>query len=205
MENLIPILFAAVVGFGHAFEADHILAVSSIVSKRNNIILAIKDGIFWGLGHTSTIVVIGMVIIIGKATFLQGYFSYFEAAVGIMLIVLGLSRLYNYWQENESLVMVDGNKGHKLAYNVGLIHGLAGSGAMVLLVMSEIESSTLSILYLLIFGIGSIVGMLLAAGFLTIPLSKKMYSIKNIRLFFTIASSALCIIYGFKVFIENIS
>ena len=71
--------------------------------------------------------------------------------------------------------------------------------------MSEIESSTLSILYLLIFGFGSIVGMLLAAGILTIPLSKKMYSIKNIRLFFTIVSSALCIIYGFKVFMENIA
>jgi len=116
MENLIPILLAAVVGFGHAFEADHLLAVSSIVAKRNNVVLAIKDGIFWGLGHTSTIVIIGMVIIIGKATFLNGYFSYFEAAVGIMLIVLGITRLYNYWQENEAFITTDGHKGHKLAY-----------------------------------------------------------------------------------------
>ncbi len=200
-----PLLLAAVVGFGHAFEADHLLAVSSIVSKRNNVALAIKDGIFWGLGHTSTIVVIGMVIIIGKATFLNGYFSYFEASVGIMLVVLGITRLYNYWQENESFVLTDGRKGHKLAYNVGLIHGLAGSGAMVLLVMSEIDSSFLSILYLLIFGLGSIIGMLLAAGIFTIPLSKKVHSYKNIRLFFTLASSALCIVYGLKVFIENIA
>jgi high-affinity nickel permease len=55
METSIPLLFAAVVGFQHAFEADHLVAVSSIVSKRRSTLLAVKDGIFGGLGHTSTI------------------------------------------------------------------------------------------------------------------------------------------------------
>ena len=52
MEGSFPLFFAAVVGFGHAFEADHLVAVSNIVSKRNNLSLAIKDGIYWVLGHT---------------------------------------------------------------------------------------------------------------------------------------------------------
>ena len=75
METSFPLLFAAVVGFGHAFEADHLVAVGNIVTKRDKLPLAIKDGIFWGLGHTSTIFLIGLIMIIGKATFLNGYFG----------------------------------------------------------------------------------------------------------------------------------
>ena len=99
METTLPLLFAAVVGFGHAFEADHLVAVGNIATKRNNMNLAIKDGIYWGLGHTSTIFLIGLIIIVGKATFLDGYFGYFEAGVGLMLVLLGLYRLYEYNQK----------------------------------------------------------------------------------------------------------
>ncbi len=97
MEASFPLLFAAVVGFTHAFEADHLLAVSSIVTKRDNWLLAINDGIYWGMGHTSTIFFIGLLMIIGKATFLNGLFGYFEAGVGLMLILLGVFRLYQYF------------------------------------------------------------------------------------------------------------
>ncbi len=74
MEGFFSLLFAAVVGFGHAFEADHLVAVGNIVTKRDRLKLALKDGIFWGLGHSSTIFLIGIVMIIGKATWLNGYF-----------------------------------------------------------------------------------------------------------------------------------
>ena len=89
MEASFPLLFAAAVGFGHAFEADHLVAVGNIVTKRDRLAFAIKDGIYWGLGHTSTIFLIGMIMIVGKSTFLNGYFGYFEAIVGLMLIILG--------------------------------------------------------------------------------------------------------------------
>jgi high-affinity nickel permease len=82
MEATFPLFFAAVVGFSHAFEADHLVAVSNIVTKRDKIKLAIKDGIYWGLGHTSTIFLIGLLMIVGKVTVFNGYFGYFEAVVG---------------------------------------------------------------------------------------------------------------------------
>ena len=75
MEASVPFLFAAMIGFTHAFEADHLVAVSNIVTKRDKLLLAVKDGIYWGLGHTSTIFLIGLLIIVGKATFLNGYFG----------------------------------------------------------------------------------------------------------------------------------
>ncbi len=206
MEVSFPLLFAAVVGFGHAFEADHLVAVGNIVTKRDRMMLAIKDGIYWGLGHTSTIFLVGLLMIVGKATFLDGYFGYFEAIVGLMLILLGLFRMYQFYQKgNQPEALLDQGDSHHLAYGVGLVHGLAGSGAMILLVMTEIQSSFGSMIYLIIFGIGSVLGMLVAAGIFSLPFSKKLTSNQNLQLSLTVLSSLLCIGYGAFVMIEHLS
>lgn len=205
MEASFPLLFAAVVGFGHAFEADHLVAVGNIVTKRDKFILAVKDGIFWGLGHTSTIFLIGLLMIIGKVTFLDGYFGYFEAVVGLMLIVLGIYRFWQYFKNKRQYdKLMDPADNHHLAYGVGLVHGLAGSGAMILLVMTEIQSSFNGILYLLIFGVGSILGMLVAAGIFSLPFSKKITTNHAIQFSLIILSSLLCIGYGVYVMAENL-
>ncbi|MBL7796273.1 MAG: urease accessory protein [Saprospiraceae bacterium] len=244
MESILPIFFAAVVGFSHSFEADHLLAVSNIVTKRNSIWLAVKDGIAWGLGHTSTIFVIGLLIIVFKVGIGEQVFHYLEAAVGLMLITLGVFRLYFlqkngravhthlhpedlfFWKkkrpqsqvvapfnfsgaprsgfEAQHLQLDTGYKGHQLAYGVGLVHGLAGSGALVVLVMSQIQRIDLSILYLLIFGIGSVAGMLLASGLFSLPFSKKLSSHRWLQLGLALLSSVLCIGYGAMVVLENL-
>ncbi len=217
MEASFPLLFAAVVGFGHAFEADHLVAVGNIVTRRDKLGLAVKDGIFWGLGHTSTIFLIGLVMVIGRATFLDGYFAYFEAAVGLMLISLGIYRLYQlrraavpsakagYGKNHKHYAtLADPEDNHHLAYGVGLVHGLAGSGAMVLLVMTEIQSSFNSMVYLLIFGVGSIAGMFVAAGIFSMPFSKRITN-ENIQLGLALLSSILCIGYGAYLIAENLS
>ena len=205
METSLPLLFAAVVGFGHAFEADHLVAVGNIVTKRDRLTLAIKDGIYWGLGHTSTIFLIGIIMIIGKATFLSGYFRYFEAIVGLMLVLLGIFRLYQYFNAGRKAAeLMDSEGNHHLAYGVGLVHGLAGSGAMILLVMTEIQGSFNSMMYLLIFGIGSVVGMLVAAGIFSLPFSKKLTNNQGLQLALIILSSLLCIGYGGYVMFENL-
>lgn len=204
MEATFPLLFAAAVGFGHAFEADHLVAVGNIVTKRDKLNLAIKDGIYWGLGHTSTIFLIGAIIILGKATFLNGYFKYFEAIVGLMLIVLGLFRFIQFFNK-KNLETTDSSNHHHLAYGIGLVHGLAGSGAMILLVMSEIQSSFSSMVYLLIFGIGSVIGMLVAAGIFSLPFSKKITTNEKLQLGLIILSSLLCVGYGGYIVMENLA
>lgn len=206
MEATFPIFFAAVVGFSHAFEADHLIAVSNIVTKRNRPFLAIKDGIFWGLGHTSTIIVIGLIMIVGKSTILNGYFGYMEAGVGIMLILLGFLRLRRHFTESSKKLTAqfDPEGKHHLAYGVGLVHGLAGSGALILLVMTEIELVSNSLIYLLLFGLGSIVGMLVAASIFVQPFSKKLTDYRILQKGLILISSLLCIGYGGYIFIENI-
>lgn len=208
LESSFPILLAAVVGFGHAFEADHLVAVGNIVTRREKLVLAIKDGIYWGLGHTSTILLIGLLIIVGKATVLDGYFGYFEAIVGLMLIILGLVRLRQILPQgkegNPKKEIIDDRKHHHLAYGVGLVHGLAGSGAMILLVMTEIQGTVNSLLYLLIFGLGSAIGMLVAAGIFGLPFSRRLTDNKRLQSGLILLSALLCIGYGVFMMKENL-
>lgn len=205
MESVLPLFFAAVTGFSHAFEADHLVAVSNIVTRRDRLLLAVKDGIYWGLGHSSTILAIGFLIIVAKSTFFNGYFGYLEALVGVMLIGLGLYRAQQIRGGNTTSIHNHSHShDHKLAYSVGLIHGLAGSGAMVLLVLGEVSGAWNSILYLLVFGLGSVVGMLLAAGIFSLPFGKNLSNRPLVRQGLTLLSSLLCIGYGGFVLYENL-
>jgi high-affinity nickel permease len=244
MDTLFALFLAGVVGFGHAFEADHLLAVSSLVSKRNSFWAAVKDGIAWGMGHTSTILVVGLVVMGFKTGVDAGFFHYLEAAVGMMLVLLGIFRIiwlfkkgpanhvHFHWsdllsgkkQKETTPSFVPFNhittpvnaatasalrfnpafQKHKLAYGVGLIHGLAGSGTLVVLVMSQINGLANAMAYLIIFGVGSMVGMSLASGFFSLPFSQKWASYRKVQVAFTVFSSLLCIGYGVLVMGENL-
>jgi len=220
-----PLLLTIYAGFTHAFEADHLLAVSNIVSQRNNMKSSVKDGAFWGLGHASTIFFIGLLIIVFKAGISQSRFHYFEAIVGVMLITLAAYRLLKYFgrkkivihshphihsEENHKHLHMhvgeihEHHHTHKLAYGVGLVHGLAGSGALILLVVQKIKTPLDGLIYLLIFAFSCIVGMMVAAGLFSIPFSKKIMNAKILQVFLVITSSALCLLYGGKIIYENL-
>ncbi|MDR3266885.1 MAG: hypothetical protein LBT24_04860, partial [Tannerella sp.] len=217
------LLYALYEGLVHAFEADHILAVTNIVSQRNKIFPALKDGVFWGLGHTSTIFLVGIIMILFKVNIPDGSFSWFEAAVGLMLILVASYRLYIFLKEERKSIVhthphehagenqhphlhvhYSGKNLHKASYGIGLVHGLAGSGALVVLVMTQIKTITSSLLYLVLFGFGSIVGMTLVAGIFSIPFSKKLMGMKWLRVTLVIISSALCFVYGCYVIYNNL-
>lgn len=220
-----PLLLTIYAGFTHAFEADHLLAVSNIVSQRNSTKMSLKDGIFWGLGHASTIFFIGILMILFKAGISEGYFRYFEAVVGLMLIVLGIYRIVKFFRAEKIVVHTHthehGGKGHQhlhvhignqqkhqhahsLAYGVGLVHGLAGSGALILVVISQMKGALDGLTYLLIFGAGCIVGMMLAAGLFSVPFSKKIMQAQTLQAFLVIFSSLLCLLFGGKVIYDNL-
>jgi cytochrome c biogenesis protein CcdA len=220
-----PLLLTIYAGFVHAFEADHLLAVSSIVSSRNNMRSSMKDGVFWGLGHTSTIFFIGLLMIVFKAEISEQYFRYFESLVGAMLIALAIYRLINFFATKKITVhthmhthdenqhkhfhMHIGDKEehhhkHSLAYGVGLVHGLAGSGALILIAMSQMKSPVDGMFYLLIFGGGCIVGMLVAAGLFSIPFSKKLIQAPVLQTILIIVTALLCLLYGGKVIYDNL-
>ena len=191
----IPLLFAAFIGFKHAFDADHVLAVTNIVNRRASLRHAIRDGLFWGLGHTSVIFAVGCIIIMGKAMYSQEPFEFFELLVGASLTLLGAYRIYRY-KSSRVLSQKQETDNHKLAYSIGMIHGLAGSGAVILVAMSELESAGESMLYLIIFGVGSILGMMMIAGIFNLPFSKKIKATNKLQSVLLLISAFLCLAYG---------
>jgi cytochrome c biogenesis protein CcdA len=222
MIKLLLIIYA---GFTHAFETDHLLAVSNIVSQRNSIWKSMKDGIFWGLGHTSTILIVAVLMLIVKVNINENTFHYLEATVGIMLIVLGIYRIFKLkkilkqpvihshehlhphiqtLQLSNMPVTITGVKNlHLLSYCVGLVHGLAGSGELVVMVMLQMKTALNGIIYLLIFGLGCLLGMLVAASAFSIPFYKKLLQARSLQIALIILSSVLSIGFGVYIVYKN--
>ncbi|GAB4046059.1 urease accessory protein [Spirosoma litoris] len=212
MQTLFPLLLALGVGFTHAYEADHLVAVSNIVTRRNNIRLALKDGVFWGLGHTSTILIVGSIFMLGKFALHESDFRFLEAGVGVMLMTLGGIRLYKLVVPPNLVLAHSHPTGvfhaherhdHGLAYGVGLIHGLAGSGALILSVLTQIKGTGAGLLYLVLFGVGSIGGMMVAAGVFSVPFSVRLLTNPMVRTTLVVMSSMVCIGLGATVVYEN--
>jgi hypothetical protein len=224
--NVFTLFLTLYAGFVHAFEADHLLAVSNIVSQRTHIKHSLKDGMFWGFGHTSTLVFIGFLILLLKVQIPEHYFHFFEAAVGLMLITLSVLR-FRKWFHNRKIIIhnhshihegmqqhkhlhvhiakkEEHNHSHLPAYGIGLVHGLAGSGALIIAVITQVTEPLNGVAYLLIFGGGSVVGMLCAAGLFSIPFSKKYMKSALFQTLLILLSSFLCFMYGIKVMYENL-
>lgn len=160
------------------------------------------------MGHTSTILIVGLIFILGKLALNENIFKYLEAGVGMMLIGLGLYRIV-YIKKSAKTTHKHLPNGqiieHKLAYGVGLIHGLAGSGALILSVLTTIEGSLSALFYLAIFGLGSILGMALAAGIFSMPFSVKIMKNKNVKFSLILLSAVLCIFLGTWIVFRNLT
>ena len=236
---MIGFLITIYAGLEHAFEADHLLAVNNLVTNRSKIKDALKDGISWGVGHTSTIFIVGIFMIGFKISISENIFSYLEAGVGIMLVFLGVYRMaklfykkkhsHTYYHSHQHthtngvththmhahtythshpIAIFPHNHSetanYKTAFWVGLVHGLAGSGSLVILVISQMKTPLEGLVYILIFGIGSILGMFAAAGLFSIPFTKNVLGSKKLQYSLIVISSVICILFGFKIIYSNL-
>ena len=193
-------------GMRHATDPDHVIAVTTIVSRQNKISRAALTGIFWGVGHTLTILVVGAAIILFGVVIPARIGLSMELSVGLMLVVLGLMNVTafvrsarsvakvqdaaasththhshgdyihthlhahvpeSHPQDQTHLSRMDRLFGQVGIYQqlrpllVGIVHGLAGSAAVALLVLTTIRDPRWAIAYLLVFGVGTVAGMML--------------------------------------------
>ena len=175
-------------GLKHSLDPDHVVAVSTIVSEYRNPLRSFWVGISWGLGHTTTLLLIGIAIIALRLTIPERMALLFEFFVGIMLVGLGLQVIYSFRKKrvhkhahghdeeaHQHFHAHQENQGHnpehhlingigkpflrKKSYLVGTVHGVAGSAALTLLVLASIDSPIAGLVYILIFGLGSVVSM----------------------------------------------
>ncbi len=149
-----------VLGIRHAADSDHVVAVTAIAARHRHIGPAAFIGAVWGLGHTLTICVVGGLIILFNVVVPPRVGLALEFAVGIALTVVGTLNVAG--KGGFLSAATDDAKGTGVkAFVVGLVHGLAGSAAVALLVLATVREPAAACLYLLVFGFGTICGMML--------------------------------------------
>lgn len=186
-------------GLKHATEPDHLAAVSTIVSERKSIWSAAIVGGLWGIGHTISLVAAGILVIFLHFQIGERLALVLEFCVALMLIGLGINALrkairgaeihfhthkhngvtHTHIHTHDKATSHSDEKPHPHEHElpnlslrplvVGIVHGLAGSGALMLLILSTISSTAVGIAYILIFGAGSIGGMVLMSMLVGLP------------------------------------
>lgn len=188
-----------ILGIKHAVEPDHVIAVSTIASQSKKLWQASLSGVFWGIGHTATLFVTGIILILMKNNISEKWSMSLEFLVGMMLVYLGIVSILSIRKSKEEIHSHTHKLNKRSSYTkslaIGFVHGLAGSAAMVLLTMSTVHSVWQGALYILFFGLGTIIGMLLCTTVIGVPfvLSAKGSSISQGLI---VATGALSVVFG---------
>jgi ABC-type nickel/cobalt efflux system permease component RcnA len=210
-----------VFGLKHAMEADHLAAVSTIVSERKSLLSSTLVGGLWGVGHTISLLIAGAVVILLHVEIGERLALALEFGVALMLITLGVNainklrrggRLHLHAHEHGGRPHVHPHLHENAAASkpmqptrvgarplvVGMIHGLAGSAALMLLVLSTIPSPLVGMVYIVIFGLGSIGGMMLMSALVGLPL--RLTATRFLRANLAVRGVAAVFSLGFGLF-----
>jgi high-affinity nickel permease len=171
-------------GMRHATDSDHVVAVTTIVSREKSVLSASLVGALWGLGHTLTILLVGGAIILFGIVLPARVGLTMELSVALMLVVLGVLNVAGFRREVRAMQVAHHDGAQEKPSEVGLgryqalrslivgtVHGLAGSAAVALLVLATIRDAGWGLLYLLLFGAGTVAGMMLITSALAVPLA----------------------------------
>ncbi len=212
------LLLGLVIGLKHAMEADHVAAVSTIVASNDKKLRRAPIlGALWGLGHTATLFVAGLIVLLLAINIPERVSGTLEFGVGIMLVFLGVTTLTGFKagkfmrgifrrhthehvhvHEDTGIVHSHEHDHHNHRHShksilIGMIHGMAGSGALMLVVLSTINSVPLGLAYIAIFGAGSIASMAAMSALIGLPFAKARHMKLSLALRYTAAIATLAI------------
>lgn len=187
LEPLPALALGFALGMGHATDSDHVAAVAAIVSREHHVRRAAQIGALWGLGHTATIVLLGSVIILLRVAIPPRLGLALEFVVALMLIGLGILTMRRREEHTA----------HPLRpLGIGFVHGLAGSAFVAMLVLQSITSPIVGVLYLLIFGVGTVAGMALITTAIAVPSLYAAHRVTSMRRYIQLGAGALSIAFG---------
>jgi hypothetical protein len=182
----------SLLGMRHAFEPDHLAAVSTLVARERSGFKAAFLGACWGIGHTASLLVIGTVLVVLRAAMPAPVSDFFEFCVALMLIGLGARAIYVAARQGHTGPAHVHHHGHMVHTHagvaahvhvgrwtlasrpllIGAVHGLAGSGALTALVVTTLPSTAARLTYMALFGLGSTLGMAALSGVLGWPIAR---------------------------------
>ena len=212
-------------GLKHATEVDHVVAVSTIVTQHRNVLRSALVGALWGAGHTVSLLIIGIVVLSLRIAIPESVSGWLEFGVALMIIGLGTTALWRSLRHrsdvhvhehshdgsshvhvhfHESQTQHNSRRQHSHTISrigvkpvlIGMMHGLAGSGALTLLVLTQISSAWLGLLYLWVFGFGSVVGMILMSGLIGLPFALTARNLSSFHYRMQMAAAVVSIAFG---------
>ncbi|MBI1983742.1 MAG: urease accessory protein UreH [Acidobacteria bacterium] len=212
-----------VLGLRHALDADHLAAVSTIVTEERSLLRSSMVGVFWGAGHTAALLVFGLAVAAFRVALTPRLSQFLEFVVGCMLIYLGTSVLFKLVKGQAIDVHAHDHEHQGVAHShlhlhlgkmehthehrtlrlggkpfvVGVVHGLAGTAALMMLVVGAIPSLFLAAAYILIFGVGSIGGMVVMSLLMTLPLALAAQRVRLIERVIRLAAGLFSLGFGF--------
>lgn len=184
------LLFGFVLGLKHSLDADHLVAVSTMVGRSRSLWKSAWVGVIWGIGHTASLFVAAVAVILLRVTITPTVALSMEFCVGLMLIILGgdlirrvvtgkmtiHSHAHEHPDRQHAHLHVHMNAAEhehhgvgRRPFFVGLVHGMAGSAALMLFVLSTIANPWVGLVYVAIFGVGTIGGMLVMSALIGLP------------------------------------
>lgn len=220
MKTIALMVLGFLTGMKHALDTDHIAAVTALVTRHKKLSSAIWAGGWWGVGHTFTLMLIGFFILLFGLSIPEKVAIGLEAIVGLMLIVLGsinlkvgyLEKFHLHKHQHDSHEHIhlhgheEGNKPHDHEHShshnlkalvVGSVHGIAGSAALMLVVVATIKSTLMGLFYIAVFGVGSIMGMAIFSLIIGLPISIANNKLSGISRYITMGSGLFSVIIGF--------
>lgn len=206
------------IGFRHAFEPDHLAAVSLLATRERGWLTSARLGLAWGAGHTGSVAIVAMLIILLGIRVPASMFAMFELLVAAMLIILGVSTLVNETRRHRRVLGDAHEAAHhshvahvhperirnmRGAFSFGIAHGLAGSGAVIVLLVAAATSVREQFTYLLAFGLGTVGGMcvvsLLVSGMAGLAITRSKHWAMSIRVVAATASTVVGVMLGWSV------
>jgi high-affinity nickel-transport protein len=193
-------------GMRHATDPDHVVAVTTIVSSERRVDRAGAIGMLWGLGHTVTILLVGGAILLFDIVIPPRIGLSMEFSVAVMLVLLGVlsfvHRLDGHRHAGDSTPVVTGNRWFVSRHQslrplaIGVVHGLAGSAAVALLVLATISNAMWGVVYLAVFGIGTVAGMMLITTAISIPFAYTSRRLAGFNRSLGFASGLSSVVFG---------
>ncbi len=201
---MIDALAAASLGFllgvRHAADADHVVAVTAIVARHPSVWRAARVGALWGAGHSLALLTVGGALVALRVAVPARLGLALELAVALMLVVLGL---FNLRPAGRPAGRGGGERGDVAARDdarrpllVGTVHGLAGSSAVALLALAAIPSPAWAVAYLVVFGTGTVAGMVLVTALVAAPAALAGPRLLGARPALRVAAGALSVAFG---------
>ena len=190
---LSALLLGGLLGIKHAMDPDHVVVITTIVSRNRSILRSTLAGLTWGLGHTIVLFTVGFAVLFLKLNIPDRLALGMEFGVGILLIVLGIPLLrklivrkthvhvhehtgsshvhfHSHVQSHPNTDTTHHKHTHlKRSLLIGMLHGMAGSGALMVLVLGTMSSAVQGLFFLLVFGVGSMLGMAIFSSAISLP------------------------------------